>query len=175
MTHAEALELIREGVLSPAGVWADLGAGSGVFTRALAELLGEEGRVYAVDRDAGVLALESNRPGHARVLPQRADFTRSLALEDVDGILMANALHFVRDQQGVLSRLLSYLRPGGCFLLVEYDQEAGNPWVPYPISWKRFLTLAHLVGLRDVRQVGRRRSRFGHRELYTAVGVKGGS
>jgi trans-aconitate methyltransferase len=174
MTHAEALALIQGGVPSPAGVWADIGAGSGVFTRALTELLGEDGLVHAVDQNAGVLVLaQSKRPGHARVLPQRADFTRPLALEALDGILMANALHFVQEHQRVLSRLLSYLRPGGHFLLVEYDQETGNPWVPFPVSWRRFFRLAPPVGLSDVRQVGRRRSRFGHRDLYAAVGIKG--
>ena len=50
MNHIDAFNLIRTGVPGRGGVWADLGAGSGVFTRALADLLGPEGQVFAVDR-----------------------------------------------------------------------------------------------------------------------------
>ena len=56
-------------------------------------------------------------------------------------IVMANSLHFVRDadKAGVLRRLLSHLRPGGRFILVEYDADAGNQWVPYRCrsTWRR--------------------------------------
>ena len=61
---------------------------------ALAELLGTGGSVYAVDARPDVLAVKA-RPGGARVVPLAADFTEPLPLEDLDGVLMANALHFV--------------------------------------------------------------------------------
>ena len=41
MDHSDHVNLLRNGVL-PGGVWADLGAGSGAFTLALAELAGPE-------------------------------------------------------------------------------------------------------------------------------------
>jgi ubiquinone/menaquinone biosynthesis C-methylase UbiE len=44
--------LIRGGVAEPGGIWADLGAGTGNFTWALAELLGLSATVHAIDRDA---------------------------------------------------------------------------------------------------------------------------
>jgi len=52
----DAVALIREAVPRAAGTWADLGAGDGTFTRALARLLGLNSRIYAVDRDAQALA-----------------------------------------------------------------------------------------------------------------------
>ena len=54
MDHADHVRLLREGV-TRGGTWADLGAGTGAFTLALAELVGPSGEVIAVDRDRGAL------------------------------------------------------------------------------------------------------------------------
>ncbi|HUF64736.1 MAG TPA: class I SAM-dependent methyltransferase, partial [Gemmatimonadaceae bacterium] len=56
MTRDEAIDLIRPAVAGHDGDWADLGAGAGTFTAALAELLGARHTVTAVDRDATSLA-----------------------------------------------------------------------------------------------------------------------
>ncbi len=174
MEDSEAAELIRGGV-QHGGTWADLGAGPGTFTRALAALLGPEGAVYAVDRDARILGWlgSAARPvaGGARVEPLVADFSDELGLEGLDGVLAANALHFVpgADQERVLGLMVSYLRPGGALLLVEYDQRRGQPWVPHPLPPERFAELAAATALGEPREVGRRRSRYGPKDMYAAV------
>ena len=173
MEHAVALDLIRAGVTSTGGIWADLGAGSGVFTRALAELLGPSGQVYALDRQP-VRATVSE--GGADIVPIRADFTRLLASpfepNALDGILMANSLHFVRRHEYTLKKIVRHLKPGGTFLLVEYDLTTGSPWIPFPVPLGRFQTLAPRVGLGEVQEVGRHPSRYGPREFYAAAAVK---
>jgi len=73
---------------------------------------------------------------------------------------MANSLHFVRDKEPVLRRLLAHLRPGGRFILVEYDADRGNPWVPHPVSFARWQDIAASVGLGGTRLIGRVPSRF---------------
>ncbi|HLV37010.1 MAG TPA: hypothetical protein VKY59_17935, partial [Spirillospora sp.] len=55
MNHAEMVALIRAGVESSRGLWADFGAGAGNFTRALRELVGPEAVIYAIDRDRHAL------------------------------------------------------------------------------------------------------------------------
>jgi ubiquinone/menaquinone biosynthesis C-methylase UbiE len=169
MRHDEALELIR-GAVAPGGVWADLGAGTGTFTRALGELVGPDGTIWAVDRgEEAVRALHRLELAGGEMLHVlEADFTRPLELPTLDGILMANALHFVRDQESALRRIVSHLRPGGRLVLVEYDRRRGNPWVPHPIPPARFQALAAAVGLSSPREVGRRRSSYG-REMYAAA------
>ena len=58
MDLEHATRLIAAAIVPQGGTWADLGAGRGTFTRALARLLGAEGRVVAVERDpAAVRAL----------------------------------------------------------------------------------------------------------------------
>jgi ubiquinone/menaquinone biosynthesis C-methylase UbiE len=172
--HAEAVALIQKGVGSSGGIWADLGAGSGVFTRALSTLLGRDGLVYAVDREPQVQFLQQHTSlsDQARIIFREADFTHPLGFRELNGILVANALHFVRDHENVLTQLVGYLKSGGRLLLVEYDSDARNPWVPYPVPRLTFERLAVSVGLGELREVGRRRSRFGHGDIYAAVGVK---
>jgi hypothetical protein len=67
-----------------------------------------------------------------------------MQLPRLDGLVIANALHFVPDDEsyGPCCTLSTYLKPGGRFLLVEYDAGQGNQWVPYPFTysqWKRSL------------------------------------
>lgn len=172
MEHAEAVALIRGAVSTEEGTWADLGAGSGVFTRALSELLGRDGLVYAVDRNASALHRLREMSSGARVVLREGDFTKALDLEPLDGILMANALHFVRRHERVVSGVLAGLKRGGAFVLVEYDLQRGNPWVPFPVSLEKFRQLAPRVGLTVPRPLGRRRSRYGHGDIYAAVAEK---
>jgi trans-aconitate methyltransferase len=147
---AEAVSLIEAAIPRGRATWADIGAGDGTFTRALASLLGPDARIYAVDRDARALA--SLRRWAARdgadVIPVEADFTRPLELPELlDGLLVANALHFVRDAGVVLARLTALVRLGGRVAIVEYDQRAASRWVPYPIPTERVPVLAASAGL----------------------------
>jgi ubiquinone/menaquinone biosynthesis C-methylase UbiE len=154
MNTSEAVALIDAAVGRRVGVWADLGAGDGTFTRALTELLGPTSRIYAVDRDAGAVAAlrQWSTSNAANVIPVEADFTVPFNLPEfdeklLDGMLLANALHFVRDADAVLARLVRLVRPGGRVVLVEYDRRSGSRWVPYPIPVARLSALAAAAGL----------------------------
>jgi SAM-dependent methyltransferase len=172
MDHADHVTLLRDGVPGPGGVWADLGSGRGAFTLALAELIGPTGRIYSVDKDPSALR-EQKRAFRAR-FPEltvhylAADFARPLALPPLDGVVMANALHFQREKDRVVQLIHGYLRPGGRLILVEYNADHGNPWVPYPLSYSTWETLAHRNGFANTRLLATRPSRF-LGEIYSAV------
>jgi ubiquinone/menaquinone biosynthesis C-methylase UbiE len=173
--HRDHVGLIRTGVAGAGPAWADLGSGGGAFTLALADLLGPTGRIVSIDRNAAVLrgqADELRRRFPAIALETRvADFERPLDLSGLDGIVMANSLHFVRDQLAVLRLVRGCLRDGGRLVLVEYDAEQGNPWVPHPISWARWGPLAEAAGLRDTRRLAAVPSRF-LGSIYSAVSLR---
>lgn len=173
MDHGEMVGLIRGGVPRSGGVWAELGAGSGNFTWALAELLGPAGVVHAIDRDARAVVAQQARlrsdPPRATIMPRQADVLQPLALPPLDGVLLANLLHFIGDQTGLLRRLHAQLAPGGQLLVVEYEQRLPIPWVPHPLPFTRLVGLAKAAGFKAPVQVGTRRSPSSGRVLYAAA------
>lgn len=174
MQHQDHVKLIREGIDASGGVWADLGSGAGAFTLALADLLGPGARIYSVDLDRRALrtqaaSMRANFPDVA-VEYQEADFTRKLTFPPLDGVLMANSLHYVRHKGPVLDLVRSYLRPAGRLLLVEYNADRGNPWVPYPLAYPTWETLARQYGFAHTRLLATVPSRF-LREMYAALSV----
>jgi SAM-dependent methyltransferase len=175
--HKDHVNLLRRGVPGPGGIWADLGSGAGAFTLALAELIGPAGQIHSVDRDRRALR-EQERIMHGRfpdtaVIYHTADFTEPLELPLLDGVLMANALHFqpLPAQESVVRQIHSYLRPGGRLILVEYDTDQGNPWVPYPLSFSTWQALAERCGFGSVSLLAARPSRFLGR-IYAAVSIR---
>jgi len=183
MEHKDHVGLLRGGIperqpTERAAVWADLGAGEGAFTLALADLLGPGAQIISIDRDERALGRQARSmaarfPG-TLLTTQTADFTRPLDLPPLDGIVMANALHFVPDAEkdAVLQRLLGALRPGSRLMVVEYNVDKGNPWVPYPFSYARWETLARRNGFTQTRRLTTVSSRF-LGEMYSAVSLSG--
>ena len=152
MNHADLVALLQDAITERGGRWADLGAGEGAFTLALADLLGPGAHITAVDRDAGALRnLASERFPGVKVDTKVGDFTRPLGLSNLDGVVMANSLHFVRDKAPVLASVRSMLRPGGKLIVVEYGSDRGNPWVPHPFTYERWERMAAQAGFEKTR------------------------
>ena len=164
MNHGDHVNLLRKGVPATGGVWADLGAGAGAFTLALAELAGAGAVIYAVDKDRGALrqlaqAMQGQFPGVA-LHPVVADFTRPLDLPPLDGVVMANSLHFERSKESVLRLVRGYLKPDGRLLLVEYNTDKGNMWVPHPLSYPTWEKVAARSGFVRTELLATRPSSF---------------
>lgn len=181
MNHADHVALLRDGMHARADigaapstppVWADIGSGGGAFTLALADLLGSGAVIHSVDRDRRALK-EQERVVRARfpatiIHVQHADFTQPLDLPTLDGIVMANALHFVSEKLPVVGRLRALLRPDGRLILVEYDTDRGNHWVPHPLSYPTWESLSIAAGFGATRLLATVPSRF-LGAIYSAV------
>ena len=173
MDSRDAARLIASAVHT-GETWADLGAGTGTFTVALARLVGQTGAVYAVDRERSsvnalsIVAQDDDRE-RARIIVMHRNFTEELELSRLDGALLANALHFVNgDQQAqVLRHIADRLVDSGAVVVVEYDNRAPSPWVPFPVSLTRLADLARQAHLGEPEHIGRRRSMFGG-NMYAA-------
>jgi SAM-dependent methyltransferase len=161
--------LARSGIdaLAP-GTWADLGCGDGVFTVALATLLAPGSTVHAVDRDAAVLARIPPRHAGVEIVTRQQDMASFTAGGRLDGVLMANSLHYVNGQPAFIRAWAARLAPPYRFVIVEYDTEASNPWVPFPISRAR---LPSIFGVAEdaIHDLGRRPSIYRRAPLYAAL------
>jgi SAM-dependent methyltransferase len=175
--HADHVALIRGGVEGAGPRWLELGAGRGAFTLALADLLGPRGDILATDRDLPALrALTSDlhrRFPEVPVSTQELDFRKPLPthLKPFDGILAANALHFAPDVPRIAAGLRELIRPGGRLVVVEYDADHGNPWVPYPFSFSTWQGRAAGAGYVGTRRLHRVPSRF-LGGIYAAVSTR---
>jgi SAM-dependent methyltransferase len=171
LTSNEAIAFIQPAVTQPIGTWADIGAGTGTFTRALFDLL-DGGCVIAADKNPHALYSLKAPPSIVLDIVE-ADFTKPMDLPTVDGMIMANALHYVQDKVSVLKNVLHHLKPGGTFLLIEYDTEKPNPpWVPFPLTLRQAMTLFDEVGLSDARLINTRESIYQDGGLYALAGIK---
>lgn len=175
MDTSEAVALIRDAVPSGAGTWADLGAGDGTFTRALADHLAPGSRIYAVDRDGRALETIARwaKKSSVDVVTVVADIAAPFELPGLDealldGMLFANTLHFIASADDVLSRLVKRLRPGGRVVFIEYDRRRADRWVPFPIPPDRLPALAASAGLSEPVITATTRSAFGG-DLYVAI------
>ena len=171
MTLDDAEALIAGGVdgEGPAQTWAELGSGDGTFTQALARLLPAGSIVHAIDRDRAALRQIPATVAATTVVTQVADFTQpEWPNVGLDGVLLANSLHYVSDQPAFLRSLTPRFRRRPRLLIVEYDTDRGNPWVPYPISQRRLRVLAADGGW-SVRLLGSRPSMYRRAAIYAAL------
>ena len=85
---------------------------------------------------------------------------------------MANSLHFVKVKPSVLRLIHGYLKPGGRLIVVEYNTDRGNTWVPYPFSFRTWTKIAAANGFVETRQIFVRPSPRFLGEIYSAISLK---
>ena len=172
-------DLIAPAIPSPGGSWAELGSGTGIFTVELYQLVGPKAEIYSIDKNRR--ALDKQRRTFETLFPEAhihfllRDFTTQLDVPPLDGILMANSLHFVAFdwQRALVARVCSYLKPKGILLIVEYESHHGNLWVPHPITYASFDFLAGEAGMVDIHRLAAIPSTF-MGEMYSAMAQRPG-
>jgi Methyltransferase domain len=161
MYLSEATELIRTDKIAGIGAqtWCDLGCGTGTFTLALATLLPRGSVIHAMDKDEASLAQIPDRYQNVTIHKEVVDLDKSdLALPALDGMLMANFLHYIKQQGAFVERFGALSER---LLIVEYDGREPNQWVPYPLGFSALRSLLLQRGFTGVAKVGSRPSRFG--------------
>lgn len=170
MDHAIIVDLLKDAVPYGPYRWMDLGSGDGAFTLALSSLAGPHAEIFSVERDRK--RLERQKRLFVRPEPNihffEQDFTEPIPVSNLDGIVMANSLHYIEDKAGFFRDMKKYLTRNGRLLIVEYDTDQGNPWVPYPISFESLKKLLREIGSREPELMTRVPSRY-QGQAYSAL------
>lgn len=160
MEIEEARLLLPELDSGKTELWADMGCGSGTFTYALAQQLSSGSDIIAVDHSQQKLLKSYN---DVKIDFIKADFEKAdLTFPPLDGILLANSLHFIREKQMLIHRIEKHFRAGNeRWIIIEYDHSVPSQWEPYPIPFKDLKQLFLNAGYSKIEKTGERKSRYG--------------
>jgi len=131
---ADVIDALR---LKPGMAVADLGSGSGYFTRRFIEAVTETGMVYAVDVEPEMLAYAKDSVIHMHTA-YTAEFILAqpdnpkLPFESVDLLFLCNTIHHLENRSKYFSDLKSSLKPGARIAIIDFypDERSGDLGFP---------------------------------------------
>ncbi|HKO82052.1 MAG TPA: methyltransferase domain-containing protein [Chitinophagaceae bacterium] len=170
MLITEALEFLSGVELNARepSIWADLGCGDGFFTYVLAGMLPSGSKIYALDKQ--FQSLKKPADNNIQVVFQKADFiTDDLQLPPLNGVLLANSLHYVSDKNSFVEKISGFLKADGMFIIIEYDTSRANPWIPFPVDFKNLSKLFADRGYNNIQKIGERKSIYSQAKLYACT------
>lgn len=155
-----ALVIAQTG-LTKGQVAADLGCGSGFYIIPAAQLVGNEGMVYAVDVQEAKLAATSSlvqQMGYKNVKFLRADLSKPLMSPEphsCDLVVIGNILHEIDSPEALLQNAYRLLKVDGRLLVVEWKKEITplGPPVEKRLSQQQLEVLLMRVGLRKEKEL----------------------
>src|SRR5262245_30939361 len=127
--YEKRLAIVDAAAPKPGQAVADVGAGTGLFTRLFAERVGPQGRVYAVDIARSFVEGNLQRARAARlenvvgIVSTQAD-TR-LEPDSVDLVFISDAYHHFEDPAAMLASIRRALRPGGTLVIIDFERIPG--------------------------------------------------
>ncbi len=116
-------DVVRALGITPGARVADIGAGGGYFVPYLAEAVGDNGKVYAVDVEQEITdALAKRFADDPRVVVVLGGYADPL-LDDasIDLVLIVNTFHHIADRNDYFARLRDDLSPRGRVAIIEPD------------------------------------------------------
>lgn len=112
---------------------ADFGSGSGHYSLALAEAVGDSGRVYAIDVQQELLkkVKDLSRAEHRNNIEALWGNVEKLGGSklregSVDGVVIANALFQFEDKDAALAEARRILKPKGRLFLIDWSESFGG-------------------------------------------------
>ena len=114
---------ILGGYIEPGQTVLDLGCGPGTFSIAMAKMVGESGKVIAVDVQEEMLQIVRKKAAQqgleSRIVTHKSDPDRIGISEKVDFALAFYMVHEVPNAEAFLKEIASVLKPKGKLLIVE--------------------------------------------------------
>jgi ubiquinone/menaquinone biosynthesis C-methylase UbiE len=136
--------------LKPAETVADIGAGSGYFTRRFAM---HAGKVYAVDIDPKLLeAAMKDAPKNVEAVLATPDDPK-LPAASVDTIFFCDVLHHIDGRAAYYPKLAKALKPGGRIVAIEFYKK------PLPLGPPESMKISEEELLGEMKAAGFRKTK----------------
>jgi ubiquinone/menaquinone biosynthesis C-methylase UbiE len=123
--------LINAARITSGNICVDFGSGTGMFALPMAELVGNKGKVYAIDRSIEMLAYikAKNPPKNVMLIHNDVEKT-GLKSQIADVCLLAFILHEIKEPGNLIAEALRLLKPHGRLVVVEWKAELDAPGPP---------------------------------------------
>ena len=126
-------EVIAKLALKPGMIVADIGAGSGLFSRPLSKAVGPSGKIYAVDIQQDLLDVINKRSKDekiANIQTVLGEFDDpKIPARNVDLAFINDVLHHIQNRAVYLKALGTYIKPGGRIAII--DMNSADPNTPH--------------------------------------------
>jgi len=123
-------QVVESIALKPGQSIADIGCGGGYFSLRFAEMVGKEGRVYAIDTKPEFLEYVKNsakEKGLDNVVPMLVSGNKlDLPQKSLDFIFMRNVTHHIPNRVEYFRNLKQFLKTDGKIIIIEYKR--GKPF-----------------------------------------------
>lgn len=128
-------EILAATGVRPGMAVADVGAGTGLYTRLFAKAVGPDGKVYAVDISKNFIdnilrtAREQGLTNVEGIVNSQTDI--KLPAASVDLVFLSDTYHHFEQPGPILASIRRALKPGGTLIVIDFRREPGKsaPWV----------------------------------------------
>jgi ubiquinone/menaquinone biosynthesis C-methylase UbiE len=128
--YAKRKEIVAALELKPGMAIADVGAGTGLFTRLFADVVGPSGKVYAVDVAPSFLkhiAADAAKRGQKQVMTVvGSQDSTNLPPASVDLVFLCDVYHHLETPERNLSSIRRALRERGRLVVIDFDRVEGK-------------------------------------------------